>query len=69
MRDLAGQAESRGPAGIRQSMLRRKAIGFDIAFQERIYESRTIASNLNPTVDGNYHATIHLGTVFFDMRH
>ncbi|MGH7147568.1 MAG: OmpP1/FadL family transporter [Nitrospiraceae bacterium] len=40
-----------------------KAIGFDVAFQEWLYESRTVADNLNPTVNGNYHAHIHLGTV------
>ena len=40
-----------------------KAIGMDIAFQEWFYESRTVASNLNPTVDGTYDAYVHLGTV------
>ena len=40
-----------------------KAIGLDAAFQEWFYESRTVTGNLNPTVDGTYHAYIHLGTV------
>jgi len=40
-----------------------KAIGFDVAFQEWFYEPRTVAGNLNPTVDGTYHAYVHLGTV------
>lgn len=40
-----------------------KAIGFDVAFQEWFYESRTVTGNLNPAVNGNYHAHIHLGTV------
>jgi long-chain fatty acid transport protein len=41
-----------------------KAIGVDAAFQEWFYESRTITGNLySPTVDGTYHAYIHLGTV------
>jgi long-chain fatty acid transport protein len=40
-----------------------KAVGFDVAFQEWLYESRTVVGNLNPTVDGQYHAHIHLGTV------
>ncbi len=40
-----------------------KAIGFDAAFQEWFYESRTVVGNLNPTVDGTYHAYVHLGTV------
>ena len=42
-----------------------KAIGFDVAFQEWLYEPRTVAGNLNPTVNGNYHAHIHLGTFSF----
>ena len=40
-----------------------KAIGLDAAFQEWFYESRTVAGNPNPTVDGTYHAYVHLGTV------
>ena len=44
-----------------------KAIGFDAAFQEWFYESRTIAGNLNPTVDGTYHAYVHLGTVSVNL--
>ena len=42
-----------------------KAIGFDVAFQEWLYEPRTVTGNLNSTVNGNYHAHIHLGTVSF----
>ncbi|OGW48293.1 MAG: hypothetical protein A2V62_01615 [Nitrospirae bacterium RBG_19FT_COMBO_58_9] len=40
-----------------------KAMGLDVAFQEWFYESRTVAGNLNPTVNGTYHAYVHLGTV------
>ena len=40
-----------------------KGIGLDVAFQEWFYEPRTVAGNLNPTVNGTYHAYIHLGTV------
>jgi long-chain fatty acid transport protein len=40
-----------------------KAIGLDVAFQEWFYEPRTVAGNLNPTVNGTYHAYVHLGTV------
>ena len=40
-----------------------KGIGLDVAFQEWFYESRAIDGNLNPTVDGSYHAYVHLGTV------
>jgi long-chain fatty acid transport protein len=42
-----------------------KAIGFDVAYQEWFYESRTVTGNLNPTVDGTYHAYVHLGTFSF----
>ncbi len=45
-----------------------KAIGLDIAFQEWFYESRTVSGNLNPTVDGTYHAFVHLGTVSLKMQ-
>jgi len=45
------------------SVLWPKAIGLDVAFQEWFYEPRTVAGNLNPTVDGTYHAYVHLGTV------
>ena len=40
-----------------------KAIGLDAAFQEWFYEPRTVAGNLNPTVNGTYQAYVHLGTV------
>jgi long-chain fatty acid transport protein len=40
-----------------------KAIGLDVAFQEWFYEPRTVAGNLNPTVNGTYDAYVHLGTV------
>ncbi|MDF0676170.1 MAG: outer membrane protein transport protein [Nitrospira sp.] len=43
-----------------------KGIGLDLAYQEWFYESRTIVDNLNPTVNGTYHAFVHLGT--FSVR-
>ena len=45
-----------------------KAIGLDVAFQEWFYESRAVDGNLNPTVDGTYHAYVHLGTVSLKMQ-
>jgi len=45
------------------SVLWPKAIGLDVAFQEWFYEPRTVSGNLNSTVDGTYHAYVHLGTV------
>ena len=40
-----------------------KGIGLDMAFQEWFYEPRTVAGNLNPTVNGTYNAYVHLGIV------
>jgi len=45
------------------SVLWPKAIGLDVAYQEWFYESRTVAGNLNPAVDGTYNAYVHLGAV------
>ncbi|HMS84732.1 MAG TPA: outer membrane protein transport protein [Nitrospira sp.] len=51
----------------RESVLWPKGIGFDLAYQEWFYESRTIVDNLNPIVNGTYHAFVHLGT--FSIRY
>jgi long-chain fatty acid transport protein len=48
-----------------ESALWPKGIGLDLAYQEWFYESRTVIGNLNPTVDGTYHAFVHLGTFSF----
>lgn len=50
-----------------ESILWPKGIGLDLAYQEWFYESRTVVGNLNPTVDGTYHAFVHLGT--FSLRY
>lgn len=50
-----------------ESALWPKGIGLDLAYQEWFYESRTVIGNLNPTVDGTYHAYVHLGT--FSLRY
>lgn len=50
-----------------ESALWPKGIGLDLAYQEWFYESRTVAGNLNPTVDGTYHAFVHVGT--FSLRY
>jgi long-chain fatty acid transport protein len=47
------------------SVLLPKAIGFDAAYQEWFYDSFSVAGNMNPTVDGSYDASIHLGTFSF----
>lgn len=46
-----------------ESALWPKGIGLDLAYQKWFYESRTVTDNQNPTVDGTYHAFVHLGTV------
>ncbi|UVT15442.1 MAG: outer membrane protein transport protein [Nitrospira sp.] len=46
-----------------ESVLWPKGMGLDLAYQEWFYESRTVVDNLNPTVDGTYHAFVHLGTL------
>lgn len=46
-----------------QSALWPKGIGLDLAYQEWFYESRTVVDNQNPTVNGTYHAYVHLGTI------
>ncbi|MBX3303545.1 MAG: outer membrane protein transport protein [Nitrospira sp.] len=50
-----------------KSALWPKGIGLDLAYQEWFYESRTVVGNLNPTVDGTYHALVHVGT--FSLRY
>jgi long-chain fatty acid transport protein len=40
-------------------------MGVDLAYQEWFYEPRTVTGNLNPAVNGTYHAFVHLGTFSF----
>jgi long-chain fatty acid transport protein len=51
------------------SLLAPKAIGFDFAYQEWLYEPRSIIENVNPTVNGTYRASVRLGTVSLSMRY
>ena len=48
-----------------ESALWPKAIGFDAAYQEWFYDSFNVTGNVNPTVNGSYDASIHLGTFSF----
>lgn len=48
-----------------ESVLWPKAIGIDAAYQEWFYDSFSVAGNVNPTVNGSYDASIHLGTFSF----
>jgi long-chain fatty acid transport protein len=40
-------------------------MGVDLAYQEWFYEPRMVTGNLNPAVNGTYHAFVHLGTFSF----
>ena len=51
------------------SLLMPRAIGFDIAYQRWFYEPRTIAANVNPTVNGFYRTSIHVGIVSLNLRY
>lgn len=41
----------------------RKALGIDLAYQAWLTESRTVTSNPNPTVNGTYQTTTHVGSM------
>ncbi len=40
-----------------------KGVGIDLAYQAILYEARTIAGNVNPTVNGTYRSTLHVGSL------
>jgi len=48
-----------------ESALWPKGMGVDLAYQEWFYDPRTVAGNLNPTVNGTYHAFVHVGAFSF----
>jgi len=35
----------------------------DVAYQVALYESRTVSGNVNPTVNGTYDTTVHVGSI------
>lgn len=41
----------------------RKALGIDLAYQALLFESRTVTGNPNPTVNGTYQTTTHVGAI------
>lgn len=43
--------------------LKPQALGLDLSYQVALYEERTITGNRNPTVDGTYKSTLHLGGI------
>ncbi|MGH7252841.1 MAG: OmpP1/FadL family transporter, partial [Nitrospiraceae bacterium] len=44
-------------------LFRPKAIGLDLAYQALLYENRTVSGNNNPTVNGQYETTYHIGSI------
>lgn len=45
------------------SKLSPKGLGVDLAYQAILYETRTVAGNVNPTVNGTYRTTLHVGSI------
>jgi len=41
----------------------RKALGIDVAYQALLFESRTVTGSPNPTVNGTYQTTTHVGSM------
>jgi long-chain fatty acid transport protein len=42
---------------------RKKAIGLDLAYSAFLFEPRTVMGHPNPTVDGTYKTTTHVGAI------
>jgi len=51
------------PCGGSGNTLSPKGLGIDLAYQAILYESRTVAGNVNPTVNGTYRTTLHVGSL------
>lgn len=51
------------PCGGSEKRLRPKGLGIDLAYQAILYEARTIAGNVNPTVNGTFRSTLHVGSL------
>jgi long-chain fatty acid transport protein len=44
-----------------------RGIGLDFAYQSIFDETRAIAGNLNPTLDGTYRSSLQVGAVTFRL--
>ena len=51
------------PCGGSDKPLRPKGLGIDLAYQAILYEARAIADNVNPTVNGTFRSTLHVGSL------
>ena len=49
--------------GSGEGMFSPRAFGIDVAYQALLYENRTVSGNINPTVNGTYQTTYHVGSV------
>ena len=47
---------------------RNHKIGMDIAYQATVYDSRTINNNIQPTVNGTWDTTIHVGALNLNVK-
>ncbi|MET0514074.1 MAG: outer membrane protein transport protein [Nitrospiraceae bacterium] len=56
------------PCGDSEKALRPKGIGLDLAYKAILYEIRTINGNINPTVNGTYRSTLHVGSINLRMN-
>ena len=49
------------------SILKKSAIGLDIAYQAFVFDDRTGVGSPNPTVNGTYHTINHAGSATFRL--
>ncbi|MFO0731266.1 MAG: outer membrane protein transport protein [Nitrospiraceae bacterium] len=56
------------PCGGSDKAFRPKGLGLDVAYKAVLYEDRTVAGNVNPTVNGTYRTTLHVGSVNIRMN-
>ena len=46
----------------------RKGMGLDLAYAAAVFDTRTVTGNRNPTVDGTYKTTNHIGAMTFRLN-
>lgn len=65
-----GQGQFLGliPCGSEAGVFGRTALGIDLAYQALLFESRTVIGSPNPTVNGTYQTTTHVGSITFRVN-
>jgi long-chain fatty acid transport protein len=48
---------------IQDRLFRQEALGIDVSCQALLFESRTVTGNPNPTVNGIYQTSTHVGSM------